>query len=128
MVQTARIVMMKKNTAMTRKDCLQLAYFVAKPEDILPRMNPRGLLAPRAPVTLFLLRPSGYIAKSVPIAGGEITAVPKPRKPQRTLMESAFGAKAVRREKRARDAKPARSWNLRPKRSAILPKKSMNEP
>lgn len=80
---------------MTMNEALQEKYFVATPEEILPNINPAGFPQPRAPVALFRLRPSGYVANNVPIAGGDITAVPRPRKPQNTFMTIGLGAKAV---------------------------------
>ena len=62
------------------------------------------------------------------MAGGAMMAVPRPRKPQRMLMLRALGAKAMRRERSERRERPRRSCSLRPKRSAVLLKKSMNEP
>ena len=87
-----------------------------------------GLPAPKAPVALFLRRPSGYAANSIPIAGGDMTAVPSPRNPQSMFIAIGFGAKNVMREKRLRKAMPVTSCILLPKRSAVLPKKSMNDP
>ena len=113
---------------MTKNDARQFQYLVASPEDILPSMKPIGFPAPRAPVTLFLLLPSGYVVNSVPIAGGEMTAVPRPRKPQRTFIVVGFGAKAVSNENTVRYTMPHSSCNLRPNRSAVFPKQSMKEP
>src|ERR1700684_1632233 len=91
-------------------------------------MKPIGFPVPRAPVALFRLRPSGYVANKVPMAGGETTAVPRPRKPQSTFMAMGFRTNAVASEVRLRNAMPERSWSLRPKRSAVFPKNSMKEP
>ena len=98
------------------------------PADILPRMKPTGLPDPKAPVTRFRRRPLAYVVNNVPIAGGVIIAVPSPRKPQRTFMIMGLGAKEVPSEKRLRSNMPTRSCALRPKRSAIFPKKSLKEP
>lgn len=113
---------------MTTNEALQLKKWVDSPEDILPSMKPTGFPEPRAPVALFLRLPSGYIANKVPIAGGEIAAVPRPRNPQRTFIAMAVGAKAVISETRLRNAMPARSWILRPRRSAVFPENSINDP
>lgn len=98
------------------------------PEDRLPNMKPTGFPEPRAPVALFLRLPSGYVANRVPIAGGEIAAVPRPRNPQRTFKAIALGAKAVISETRLRNPIPPRSWILRPRRSAVFPENSINDP
>ena len=82
---------------------------VATPDDTLPNMKPIGFPVPRAPVALFRLRPSGYVANKVPMAGGETTAVPRPRKPQSTFMAVGFGAKAVASDVALRNAMPERS-------------------
>ncbi len=108
-VQTTNVVIIKKNMAITRKELLQLWYLVAKPEDILPNINPIGFPAPSAPVTLFFLRPSGYVASSTPIAGGFIIAVPKPSKPQVMFIAIGLGTKDVTRENRLRSTIPRRS-------------------
>lgn len=110
------------------KDARQPEYFVAMPADMLPRMKPTGLPDPKAPVTRFRRRPSEYVANNVPIAGADIIAVPNPRMPQRTFMVMGLGAKEVPSEERLRSNMPARSCILRPKRSAVFPKKSMKEP
>ena len=57
-----------------------------------------------------------------------MAAVPNPRNPRRTFKAIPFGAKEVMRAKMLRKAKPARTWILRPKRSAVFPKNSTNEP
>ena len=124
----ARTVMTQKKIAMMMNEARQLNTLVAIPDDILPIMKPTGLPEPRAPVALFNLVPSWYVAKSVPIAGGAMAAVPRPRKPQSTFRATAFGTNAARSEERLRNAMPPRSWILRPRRSAVLPKKSMKEP
>jgi hypothetical protein len=108
-VQNAMAVMAKKKMATTMNDARQLEYFVATPEEILPSTKPTGLPQPNAPITLFLRRPGGYVVKRIPIAGGEMAAVPSPRNPSRTFKAMPFGAKEVMRAKRLRKAKPARS-------------------
>jgi hypothetical protein len=127
-VQNAMIAMAKKNMEMHKKEALQSKILVANPEDMLPSRKPIGFAAPKAPVTKFRRRPSGYAAKRMPMAGGEIAAVPKPRKPHRTFRVIAFGENAVMNEKRLRKAMPVRTWIFRPKRSAVFPKKSMKDP
>jgi hypothetical protein len=72
-------------------------------------MKPRGFPDPKAPVALFRLRPSGYVAKSIPIAGGDMIAVPRPRKPQNTVIAIGVGAKDVTRERRLRKSVPPSS-------------------
>ena len=91
-------------------------------------MKPTGFPAPSAPVTIFLLRPSGYVARSTPIAGGDIIAVPRPRIPHIMSIEIGFGAKDVMREERLSSAMPRISWTLGPNRSAVLPKNRTNDP
>jgi hypothetical protein len=108
-VQNAIAVMTKKKMATTMNDARQLEYLVATPEDMLPSTKPRGLPQPSAPVTMFLLRPGGYVVKSIPTAGGAMAAVPRPRKPSRTFKAMPFGAKEVTRAKRLRKARPASS-------------------
>jgi hypothetical protein len=128
MVKIAAMVMRRKNIEIVMNEARQFHHFVTRPEDTLPRMNPSGLPVPRAPATLFLRRPSGYVANSVPMAGGDTAAVPKPRNPQRMLRAIGLGANAAMSEKRLSAAIPPRSCIFRPKRSAVFPKKSMNEP
>lgn len=62
------------------------------------------------------------------MAGGDTMAVPRPRKLHRMIKIMGEGEKAARREERVRKARPVMIWILRPSRSAVLPKKSMNEP
>lgn len=109
MVQIANAVMTKKKIAITMNDARQPHILVAIPDDMLPRMKPNGFPAPKAPAALFLLFPSGKVANNVPIAGGEMIAVPNPRKPHRTSIATALGAKAVRSEKNPRQVMPQRS-------------------
>ena len=102
-------IMAKKKMATTIKDSRQLEYLVATPEEMLPNTKPSGLPQPSAPVTLFLRWPGGYVVKRIPIAGGAMAAVPRPRNPSRTFKAIPFGAKDVMRAKRLMKAKPARS-------------------
>jgi len=122
------MVMTKKKDETTINEVRQLEYFAESPDEILPRTKPTGLPAPSAPVALFLLQPSGYVAKRIPIAGGDIAAVPSPSKPQRTFMIIALGAKAAVKEDIPRNAMPASNCVLRPKLSAVFPKNNMKEP
>jgi hypothetical protein len=127
-VQTAIAVIRKKNTVTTMKDARQLEYLVATPDEMLPTTNPSGLPQPKAPITIFLRRPGRYVVKRIPTAGGEIAAVPRPKNPRRISSAIPCGAKAVMRAKMLRKTKPKISWALRPKRSAVFPKNSTNEP
>lgn len=127
-VQKASNDMMKKKMATTINAARQLKILVAIPEDILPNIKPIGLPAPKAPVALLRRRPSGYVAKSVPIAGGDIIAVPRPRNPQRTFRAIGLSTKEAIRDIRLRNAMPPRSCAFPPKRSAVFPKNNMNEP
>jgi len=113
---------------MTRNEDLQLEYFVARPVYILPIIKPTGFPAPSTPVTLFRLCPSGYVASNMPVAGGPIIAVPIPRNPQRTSNDVGLGTKDVMSENKPRSVVPRISWILRPKRSAVFPKKSTKDP
>lgn len=76
---------------------------------MLPMMKPSGFPEPRAPIALFFLRPSGYVAISIPMAGGEMAAVPRPTKPQSTFMAIGLCAKEVIKDRRLRNAMPPRS-------------------
>ena len=128
MVHIASKVAMKKNTERKIKDARQLKYLVMRPEDMLPNIKPMGFDEPNAPVARFLRLPSGYVANIVPIAGGEMRAVPIPSMPQKTFKGIAAGAKAVPRDQAASHNMPTSSCGLQPKRSAVLPNMSMKEP
>lgn len=108
-VQNAITVMTAKKMATTMNDARQLKYFVATPEETLPITKPSGLPHPSAPVTKFLRVPGGYVVKRIPIEGGAMAAVPRPRNPRRTFNAMPFGAKEVIRANRLRNARPARS-------------------
>jgi len=101
--------MMAKKMAITKKEALQEKYFVAIPDEKLPSMKPIGFPVPRAPAALFRLRPSGYVANSVPMAGGETIAVPRPRTPQSTHIAMGDATKAVPSDVTLRSAIPERS-------------------
>jgi len=108
-VHSASKAMKKKKMAIKTKEARHPQNRVANPEDMLPNIAPVGLPDPSTPAAILRRLPSGYVAKRVPIAGGEIIAVPSPKKPHSTFIATELFMKYIMRAKRLKDNMPKTS-------------------